>query len=246
MCAPQIFRVPPDPSFDWKIWVIEILYPALDKILKDADFDFDFGGGSSDADVLRGFGFHDVVIKTPDHSVHLCNLSPREVGDVILAYKKRIEQPLTFDSIKYVQVFKNHGASAGASLSHSHSQIIALPIVPSNVSARIECLREHFDQTGKCCLCEVPSNELLIDESAHFVSFVPFSASSSFEIWIVPRDHSPHFHELDDNNVGQIVSFQCSCALVNLTFFSCDFVGLKVPNTARCIVIASSDKVTLI
>ncbi|KAK2632542.1 hypothetical protein EUGRSUZ_L01413 [Eucalyptus grandis] len=204
MCAPQIFRVPPDPSSDWKIRVIENLYPALDRNLKDADFDGGGGGGGGDADVLRGFGFHDVVIETPDHSVHLSDLSPREVGDVILAYKKRVEQLLTFDSIKYVQVFKNHGASAGASLSHSHSQIIALPIVPSNVSARIECLREHFNQTGKCCLCEVPSNELLIDESAHFVSFVPFAASSPFEIWIVPRDHSPHFHELDDNKAADL------------------------------------------
>ncbi|KAI3437082.1 GalP_UDP_transf domain-containing protein [Psidium guajava] len=193
MCAPQIFRVPPDPSSDWKIRVIENLYPALDRNLKAADFD---------GDVLRGFGFHDVVIETPDHSVHLSDLSPREVGDVILAYKKRIEQLLTFDSIKYV--FKNHGASAGASLSHSHSQIIALPIVPSNVSARIECLKEHFDRTGKCCLCEVQSNELLIDESAHFVSFVPFAATFPFEIWIVPRDHSPHFHELDDDKAADL------------------------------------------
>ncbi|KAK3446385.1 hypothetical protein EUGRSUZ_A02096 [Eucalyptus grandis] len=205
MCASQIFRVPPDPSFNLKIRVIENLYLALDRKLKDADFDFDFGGGGGcggDANVLRGFGFHDVVIETPDHSVHLRDLSPREVGDVILAYKKRIEQLLTFDSIKYV--FKNHRAVARASLSHSHSQIIALPIVPSNVLARIECLREHFDRTGKCCLCEVPLNELLIDESAYFVSFVLFAASSPFEIWIVPRDHSLHFHKLDDNKAADL------------------------------------------
>ncbi|XP_030452869.2 ADP-glucose phosphorylase [Syzygium oleosum] len=200
LCAPQIFRVPPDPSSDWTIRVIENLYPALDRNLRDADLD----GGGGGADVLRGFGFHDVVIETPDHSVQLSDLSPREVGDVILACKKRIQQLVTFDSIKYVQVFKNHGASAGASLSHSHSQIIALPIVPSNVSARIECQKEHFDRTGKCCLCEVQLNELLIDESAHFVSFVPFAATFAFEIWIAPRDHSPHFHELDDDKAADL------------------------------------------
>ncbi|KAL3741301.1 hypothetical protein ACJRO7_016866 [Eucalyptus globulus] len=110
MCAPQIFRVPPDPSSDRKIRVIENLYPALDRNLKDADFDFGGGGGcSGDTDVLRGVEFHDVVIETLDHLMHLSDLSPREVGDVILTYKKRIEQLWTFDSIKYLQVFKNHG-----------------------------------------------------------------------------------------------------------------------------------------
>ncbi|CAN1352388.1 ADP-glucose phosphorylase [Linum perenne] len=95
------------------------------------------------------------------------------------------------------KIFKNHGASAGASLSHSHSQILALPVVPPAVSARLDGTKEYFNKTGKCSLCEIQSKELLISESTHFISIVPFAATFPFEIWIIPRDHSAHFHELD-------------------------------------------------
>ncbi|CAK9155929.1 unnamed protein product [Ilex paraguariensis] len=82
-------------------------------------------------------------------------------------------------------------------MSHSHSQIMSLPIVPPTVSARFASMKDHFDLTGKCSLCEIRSKDLLIDESTHFISIVPFAATFPFEIWIIPRDHSSHFHEID-------------------------------------------------
>ncbi|PNY17215.1 galactose-1-phosphate uridylyltransferase, partial [Trifolium pratense] len=94
-------------------------------------------------------------------------------------------------------VFKNHGAAAGASMSHSHSQMIALPVIPPSVSARLGSMKDFFDQTGKCCICEIQRENLLIDSSTYFFSLVPYAASFPFEIWIVPRYHSAHFHELD-------------------------------------------------
>lgn len=53
---------------------------------------------------LSGFGFHDVVIESPVHSVHLPDLSPVQIAQVLLAYKNRILQLLSYRSIKYVQV----------------------------------------------------------------------------------------------------------------------------------------------
>ena len=38
---------------------------------------------------------------------------------------------------KFIMIFKNHGAVAGASLDHAHSQLIALPIVPRRVFEEI-------------------------------------------------------------------------------------------------------------
>lgn len=104
------------------------------------------------------------------------------------------------------KVFKNHGASAGASMTHSHSQILALPVVPPTVSARLNSMKEYFDKTGKCSLCEVQHEDLLIDASSHFISVVPFAATFPFEIWIIPRDHSTHFHEIDGEKVNITVS----------------------------------------
>jgi hypothetical protein len=55
--------------------------------------------------VIGGFGFHDVVIENPVHSVQLSDMEPREIGEVFLAHKKRIQQIMSVQSIKYVQVF---------------------------------------------------------------------------------------------------------------------------------------------
>ncbi|KAJ4824627.1 hypothetical protein Tsubulata_016341 [Turnera subulata] len=202
-CAPEIFRVPGDGP-DWKIRVIENLYPAVSRNLERSDNPGGGGGMGFPARVMTGFGFHDVVIEGPVHSVQLCDMEGSQIGEVLLAYKKRIEQIMSIESIKYVQVFKNHGASAGASMSHSHSQIMALPIIPSSVSARLDGMKEHFDNTGKCSLCEIQGGELLINETSHFISIVPFAATFPFEIWIIPRDHSSHFHELDGEKAADL------------------------------------------
>lgn len=86
-------------------------------------------------------------------------------------------------------------------MSHSHSQILALPIAPPAVSTRLDSMKEYFDKMGKCSICELHSEDLLIDASTHFTSIVPFAASFPFEIWIIPRAHSPHFHEIDGEKV---------------------------------------------
>ncbi|XP_068649787.1 ADP-glucose phosphorylase [Aristolochia californica] len=192
-CAPEIFRVPRDTS-DWKIRVIENLYPAL---RRDIEFQSLVLDSIPEASVLSGFGFHDVVIETPTHDVRLSDLSAEEVGGVLIAFKERVLQLRSNEVIKYVQIFKNYGASAGASMSHSHSQIMGLPVVPPSVSARLNNTKEYFENTGKCGVCDIKPGELLIDESSHFFSVVPFAACFPFEIWIIPRQHSSYFHELD-------------------------------------------------
>lgn len=203
LCAPEIFRVSPDVNSpnNWTVRVIQNLYPALARDVEPRIDPDRLGTGESG---VTGFGFHDVVIETPSHGVKLEDLLPDQVGRVFLAYKKRVLQISHHQHIKYVQVFKNYGASAGASLSHSHSQIIALPVVPPTVSARFDSMREHFDQTGKCSLCEIKTDDLLIDKSAHFISIAPFAAAFPFEIWIIPLDHSSHFHEIDGDKATDL------------------------------------------
>ncbi|KAH9605984.1 hypothetical protein KSS87_016538 [Heliosperma pusillum] len=198
-CAPEIFRVcdESDPS-NWRIRVIQNLYPAVSRDINPPD--------SVESGVVTGFGFHDVVIESPTHPVHLSDLPGFGVGEVIMAYKKRVLQIANFDSIKYVQVFKNHGASAGASMSHSHSQIIAIPIVPHSVSTRLEATKDYFEKTGRCILCEAPQKELLVHESKHFLSVIPYAASYAFEMWIIPRQHSIHFHDIDKDKADDLGS----------------------------------------
>lgn len=103
-CAPEIFRVPDERQ--WKIRVIENLYPALSRNIENPVVERNNPREETGTSgrVLVGFGFHDVVIENPHHSVQLSDLGPSEVGDVLLAYKKRIGQIASCDLIEYVQV----------------------------------------------------------------------------------------------------------------------------------------------
>jgi UDPglucose--hexose-1-phosphate uridylyltransferase len=98
-------------------------------------------------------------------------------------------------------VFKNHGASAGASMAHSHSQMIGTPFVPPSVTSRLNCMKEVFERSGKCSLCEIQCKDILVSETRNFSAIVPFAASYPFEIWIIPREHISFFHEIDQEKV---------------------------------------------
>jgi len=41
------------------------------------------------------------------------------------------------ERLRYILVFKNFGPAAGGSIPHTHSQIIAMPVVPENVQAEV-------------------------------------------------------------------------------------------------------------
>jgi UDPglucose--hexose-1-phosphate uridylyltransferase len=105
-CAPEIFRVPAPPDASpWRIRVIENLYPAL---RRDAEPPAPEEAGEGEATpgerAVVGFGFHDVVIETPRHDVRLWDLDAAGVGDVLLAYARRVRQLMEHPAVKYVQV----------------------------------------------------------------------------------------------------------------------------------------------
>lgn len=201
-CAPEIFRISDTTSEDsrWLVRVIQNLYPALSRDVNESFLQNCNIKSTSSATVVVGFGFHDVVIETTTHPVQLLDLSADGVSLVILAYKQRIDQILKHEAIEYVQVFKNHGASAGASMSHSHSQIMALPVIPPLVGSRIVSMQEFYSKFGKCAVCqmveECGGGQLLVHESDHYVAIVPYAATFAFEVWIVPRNHAAHFQEI--------------------------------------------------
>lgn len=86
-------------------------------------------------------------------------------------------------------------------MAHSHSQMLGTPFVPSSVTTRLNCMKEIFDRSGNCSLCEIRSKDILISETPNFSAIVPFAASYPFEIWIIPRQHISYFHEIDQDKV---------------------------------------------
>src|SRR5256712_429557 len=98
---------------------------------------------------VDGVGAHEIIVESPDHDGHLATLDDRQIERVLRAYRERYHDLAADRRIKYVQIFKNHGERAGASYSHPHSQIIAIPIVPLRILEESEGMRARRAARGR-------------------------------------------------------------------------------------------------
>jgi UDPglucose--hexose-1-phosphate uridylyltransferase len=148
-------------------------------------------------------GGHEVIIESPYHLSSLCQLDTDHITDLFRAYAARIRYWHTVLGIEYVSIFKNVGAAAGASLLHSHSQLIATETLPKQVQAIGDRVAQHWANTGCCLQCDILRGELsdgrrVIAKSDHFVAYCPFAGRVPYLIRVVPRVHADRFEEADD------------------------------------------------
>src|SRR4029077_8659836 len=113
------------------------------------------------------------------------------VASVLQAYKQRYNALSLDQRIAHITLFKNHGVDAGASMQHPHSQLIATPVVPSQVRHRLfEALR-HYDDVGECIYCHVVEREIadetrIVVKNEHFVAMEVFASTTPFSTHIFP------------------------------------------------------------
>jgi len=151
-------------------------------------------------DKMNGIGAHEVIIETPDHHATLATLGEQAVEDVLWAFRDRMLDLKKDKRFRYILIFKNHGEPAGASLEHSHSQLIALPIVPKLVREEIEGSKAHYSFKERCVYCDIIRQELdskarIIDENPDFVVIAPYAPRFPFETWLLPKTHDSCFED---------------------------------------------------
>ena len=197
------FHNPNGPG--WKLRVVPNKFPAL---VIEGDLD---KRGEGIYDNMNGIGAHEVIIETPDHQETISTMSLEQLQLIFMAYRDRIIDLARDKRFKYIIVFKNFGKAAGASLEHSHSQLIALPIVPQLIQEELDgCLR-YFDYKERCVFCDIirqerQQNLRVVCENDEFITICPFAPRSPFEMWILPRRHQSRFVSLDDSQTGSLTS----------------------------------------
>ena len=157
-------------------------------------------------DMMSGVGEHEVIVEDIDHDKQLADLDIDQIKRVVNVYKRRCIALGNDDRFKYVLIFKNYGSAAGASLEHSHTQLISLPIVPKRVMEELECAHKYFDYKERCLFCDIIKQERdyrhrEICENDDFMAFSPFASRSPFEISIIPRTHQAYFTEISDKQI---------------------------------------------
>jgi len=181
----------------WKVRVVPNKFPAL-RIEGELN-----RRGMGMYDLMDGIGAHEVIVETPEHDKNLEDLSDSEVGLIIDAYRNRgidLKKDVRF---QYILIFRNYGKSAGASLKHPHSQLIATPIVPKRVQEEINGVNQHFQYKERCVFCDIIHQELsdgsrLVLENRNFLCIEPFAPRFPFETWIIPKKHQADFLNITD------------------------------------------------
>lgn len=189
----------------WQVRVIPNKFPAL-QIEGELD-----RRGLGIYDLSNGVGAHELIIETPYHEKDLSDLTVQELTNIINFYCQRSQDLERDRRFKYIMVFKNYGVSAGASLEHPHTQIIALPMVPKNVKEEIIGAQNYFEYRERCIFCDMirqeqQEKERIISENKNFFAFCPFVSRFPFEIWIIPKKHSGNFSQMPFEEIPDLAS----------------------------------------
>lgn len=177
----------------WTLRVMPNKFPALQV---DGNLN---RSGEGMFDKMNGIGAHEVIVETPDHQVSLSSMPLKSVEDVLWAYYLRLNELKKDTRFKYVVIFKNEGDAAGASLEHSHTQLIALPIVPKLVKEEIDSSRQYYEFKERCIFCDVINQEVengkrVIYENSGYIALAPYAPRAPFETWILPKRHESAFY----------------------------------------------------
>jgi UDPglucose--hexose-1-phosphate uridylyltransferase len=151
-------------------------------------------------DKVAGVGAHEVIVESPRHEDTLASLDDDGVARVLWAVRERVQDLRRDMRLRAFVPFKNHGASAGAALSHSHTQLLALPVVPREVQAEVDGARAHWIAKERCLYCDIIRQEeedgrRVIAQAAEMLALAPFASRSPFEVWILPRRHQVRFED---------------------------------------------------
>ncbi len=196
MTPPEILAYRPEGSKHdspgWTLRVVPNKFPAL---MIEGELDRQ---GVGVYNLMNGVGAHEVIIETPNHEANMGVLSERQFEDILWAYRTRILDLKKDKRLRYVLIFKNQGPEAGATMEHTHSQLIALPIVPRNVIDELIGAKEYYKDKERCIYCDIVRQETeeqarLVSENESFVVICPFASRFPFETWILPKKHSSYF-----------------------------------------------------
>ncbi len=222
-CTGNEHKTPPEiarrgDSDNWRIRIVENLYPVLGTDRDPGNFNF----GLQQA--MAGYGRHEVIIDHVQHGLALHEFSKEHLAELLLTYQQRSAEIYASDArLRYVLVFKNYGPAAGASIAHTHSQIIATPVVPENVYWEAEHSHRYHARHGNCIFCtlidealtfeatlydrqsgevrrRIDVGQYVVERGEHFIAIKPFASRYEWEVHILPLHHQADYLQMQEQD----------------------------------------------
>ena len=198
----------------WRLRIFPNKYPALAPVDPTQTLDATWP-------VRPGAGRHEVVVTTPEHDAGLQDLDPGTLAELLAAVRARVRVMEVDPAVRHVLVFFNQGAAAGATLSHSHGQILAGGMVPPLVRDKEQRLVAHHRATGGCLLCELLAREegddaRIVAAVPGAVALAPWASRFPYEVLVVPRRHVAGLAAASDDDLAGVATVLAQ-ALVGLS-----------------------------
>ena len=202
MTPPEVYAVRENEAnaSNWKVRVVPNLYKAVQIELEDHSKLLGM------FESVSGVGAHEVVIDLPCHDCRMADLDPTEIKDWLSTIAARIADLRQDKRLIHTSIFKNQGEHAGATQQHPHTQIIALPITPTNELNLLERHMQYYRRHGRSKVEDILENERLaevriISERGDFTAYCPYASAFPFEVIIAPRRALTNLDELNRDDM---------------------------------------------
>ena len=149
-------------------------------------------------DRMNALGAHEIVVETNQHGKTLAELAPDHIARVLEICRDRIVDLKQDPRFRYVSVFKDQGRWRPAAEEHGHSQVLAIPVIPTLVERELRWSLFHFQRKERCIYCDMLYEETrlgkrVVDENSDFVCLCPYASRFPYEIWVLPVRHKSSF-----------------------------------------------------
>jgi len=197
----EIERIRDPRGQGWAVRVVANKFPALERSANPAQHEL--------GPVFRemgGYGAHEVVIESPEHSRRFADQPLDQVERVVRILHSRFVALMADPRLRAIVIFKNHGEGAGTSQQHPHWQIIATPVVPRLLRLKHAIATEYFDRTSSCVYCVTRDEELafgarVLAADDDYVAVLPYASHVPYQVRILPREHRSSFGQVTERGL---------------------------------------------
>lgn len=177
---------------------------------------------------VSGVGSHEVIVESPLMETCLSRLEPTQVREVFRCYRDRLLFHRQQQTCAHALVFKNKGVGGGATLAHTHSQLIASPWIPTAIERELQHCERYWRDYRRNLFAdllerEVAAGQRIVATTDNFLAVCPFASRVPGETWILPRGAEDVFELSADDIISE-------CAdLVRETLCRLDRVWTDLP-----------------
>ncbi|MBN2817281.1 MAG: UTP--glucose-1-phosphate uridylyltransferase [Campylobacterales bacterium] len=204
LTPPEIYALRESESFaneaGWKTRVVPNLFKAL-------QIEAPYRHNYSFFEHWDGFGAHEILIDTPQHYTSMTQWSEEAVINWLKTLRQRFNDLKQDTRIVSLSLFKNEGVEAGGTQPHSHTQVIAMPIMPKAKRQQYEHLFNYYKEYNSSLLATMIQNELedeakrIVSANEKFTAFCPYASSYPFEVIISSQQALGELGDFKDENI---------------------------------------------